>query len=427
MNVLAYGRNTVRVIVIGAGLIGVTTAYFLQDRGHEVIVLDREKGPGLDTSFANAGLLTPSMSDPWNTPGCWRHLLASLGQSDAALQLRLRTLPSLAKWGIQFLRNSNVATFERSALSNLHLALYSLRVMQSLRERTGIEYGQSARGSLRIFRSQSACDKALATAERRAGAGLRFRRLSVAQTLEMEPALGPIGDRLAGAIHYRDDETGDAYRFCVALAAYAQQQGVEFRFSTSVSSLEMHSRQVAAAISGGERLFADRYIVAAGSYSTPLLRSVGVHLPIQPAKGYSLTARLRLLQPSPRIPVIDDDLHAAIVPFEGAIRVAGTAELCGYDRALDPRRVRNLRKLLREVLPQALLDLQTLTAWCGFRAMSADGVPIIGSTPVSNLYVNTGHGHLGWTMAAGSGQLLEQILCGESTGIDAEPFALSRF
>jgi D-amino-acid dehydrogenase len=372
-----------KIIVIGSGLIGLTTAYFLKRRGHDVAVIDREDGPARGTSFANGALLTPSMAEPWNAPGSWHVLLASLGRSDSAMQLRLRALPSLARWGVGFLRNSRAALYEHNALSNLRLALYSLKVMQSLRQQTRIEYGRSAHGSLRVFRDPTALDQASDVADRRVAEGLSFRKLSRDETVELEPALAPIAHELMGAIHYGADETGNAYRFCVALAEHARQQGVEFRFGTEVSSLEVRSGRVVAAVDGSgsrlECLVGDRYVVAAGSYSAPLLRRIGVRLPVQPVKGYSVTFDREAKASSLKIPVIDDDLHAAIVPLDSAIRAAGTAEFAGFDRTLNPARIRYLLTLLREVLPQERLDPAAAKPWCGLRAVSVDGVPIIGS------------------------------------------------
>jgi D-amino-acid dehydrogenase len=415
------------VLVVGSGLIGVTTAYFLRCRGYQVTVIDREEGAGRDASFANGALLTPSMPEPWNAPGCWRVLLASLGRPDAAFQLRLRALPALAGWGVTFLRNSRAAVFERNTLTNLRLALHSLKVMESLRQQTGIEYDRATPGTLRVFRDAAALDRATAAANRLSSEGLTFRRLSPKEIVELEPGLAPIVARLAGALHYRTDERGDAYRFCVALADHLRQRGVEFRFRTEVLSLEVHSRRVTAAMSVGERFVADRYVVAAGSYSTPLLRHIGIHLPVRPAKGYSITFDTGRNLRSLSIPVVDNDWHAAVVPLGARIRVAGTAEFAGFDRTLNPDRVRNLLRLLREVLPEAHFDPADAKPWCGLRPMSADGVPIIGPTPISNLVVNTGHGHLGWTMAAGSAHLLADLMSGESPCLDPTPFYLSRF
>jgi D-amino-acid dehydrogenase len=416
-----------RLIVIGSGLIGVTTAYALKQRGHEITVIDRQSGPGRETSFANGALLTPSMSNPWNAPETWRVLLASLGRIDSPLQLRPRALPSLLRWGVKFLRNSRSAAYERSTLSNLRLGLYSLEALRALREQTGIEYGRSAVGALKMFRNAAALQLAAAEASRWSGDGLCCRELSMRETIELEPALAPISGQLAGAIHFAADEIGDAYRYCLALTQKAQEQGVQFRFNTEVSSLEARSGRVTAVMTPGGRFFADGYVVAAGSFSVPMLRQVGVLLPVQPAKGYSVTVDCGREANSLNIPIIDDDLHAAIVPLDGAIRVAGTAEFAGYDLTPNPRRIGNLTALLQRVLPKAPLAINTARPWCGLRAMSADGVPIIGSTPLANLFVNTGHGHLGWTMAAGSARLLTDVIEGQPSAIETAPYQLERF
>jgi D-amino-acid dehydrogenase len=343
------------------------------------------------------------------------------------MELRLRALPSLVGWGATFLRNSRAATYERNSLSNLRLALYSLKVMQSLRLETGIDYGRTARGSLKIFRDWATLDRASEAASQISAEGINTRQLSRSDIVDLEPALAPIADQLVGAIHYGDDETGDAYRFCVELAAHAQQLGVDFRFRTEVSSVEMRSNRVSAMKCGRKRFVMDLYVVAAGSYSTPLLRHTGIRLPVRPVKGYAITVDNPQEPPLLRFPVIDDHWHAAVVPLVGALRVAGTAEFAGYDLTLQPARIRNLVSLLRQVLPRAKLDAASLTSWCGLRPMSADGVPIIGRTSISNLLVNTGHGHLGWTMAAASGQLLANLMSGHSPSVDPMPYSLARF
>jgi D-amino-acid dehydrogenase len=416
-----------KIVVIGAGLIGISTAYFLRLRGHDVTVVEREKGPGLQTSFANGALVTPSMPEPWNAPGCWRLLLASLARSDAPLQLRLRALPDLMGWGIQFLRNSNPERYRESTIRNVRLALSSLSVLQDLRQQTHIEYGETARGSLKLFRNVEALNDTLCSADQLLAEGLKLRRLSRDETIGLEPALTPIADQLAGAIHYAADETGDAHRFCDALAEHARQRGVNFSFGTSVSRCEVHSGRIAAVQTDKGRLVAEHYVVAAGSYSTPVLRPLGFHLPVRPAKGYSVTFDGPRSTSALSIPIVDDDMHAAVVPVGNAIRVAGTAEFAGFDLTLRPERVRNLTNLAQKILPKAGLDLTTARPWCGLRPMSADGVPIIGATPIPNLWLNTGHGHLGWTMAAGSGQLLAELMSGEIPALDPKPYSLARF
>ena len=423
----ATAPETMKIVVIGSGLIGVTTAYCLSLRGHQVTVLDRADGPARETSFANGAMLTPGMAEPWNAPGSWRVLLGSLGRSDAALQLHLRALPSLARWGTTFLSNSRTEAFERNTLSTLRLALYSREVMQSLRGAEKIDYGRSALGSLSIFRDQGGLDRACAAADRRASAGSQFQRLSAAQTAQIEPALAPIADQLAGAIHYVLDETGDAHRFCEALTGAARRRGVEFHFGAEVLGLDMRAGEVAAAACRGRRFVADRYVVAAGSYSTPLLRRAGVNLPVRPVKGYTVTFEDSRARPSLRMPIIDSQAHAVLVPLDGAMRLAGAAEFAGYDRSIDTARIRHLLTLLPAVLPKARFDAATAKPWCGLRPLSADGVAIIGPTPIRNLWVNSGHGHLGWTTAAGSAQIIADQLSGIGPAIDPAPYALARF
>ena len=416
-----------KVIVIGSGLMGVTSAYFLSRRGHDVTVLERADGPARETSFANGAMLTAGMAEPWNAPGSWMELLTSPFRSEAALRLHPMALPSLVSWGIAFLRNSGAATFERNALNILRLALYSREAMQSLRQELDIDYGRTARGSLSIFRSPAALERASAIAQRRSHAGLRFRRLSNGETAELEPALAPIARGLAGAIHYETDETGDAHRFCEALAEKARGLGARFRFGTEVSSLEVESGRVVAAASNQGRLIADRYLMAAGSYSTPLLSRAGIHLPVKPAKGYSLTFEDSRERPTLRMPIIDSGLHAVAVPLEGAVRLAGIAEFAGYDLSVNAARIRSLTKMLPVVLPRARLDFTTAKPWCGLRPSSPDGLAIIGPTSIPNLWVNCGHGHLGWTTAAGSAKLVTSLLSGDGPGIDPAPYALARF
>jgi D-amino-acid dehydrogenase len=256
---------------------------------------------------------------------------------------------------------------------------------------------------------------------------LNIRRLSREETVELEPALAPICHQLAGALHYTTDETGDAYRYCVALTDHARKLGVTFRFDTVVASLELRSGKIASIVTERGSVTADQYVVAAGSYSTLLLGRVGVQLPVRPAKGYSITFDRPPGTTPLRIPIVDDLAHAVVVPIDDAIRVAGTAEFAGFDQSLNPDRIRNLLALCHEVLPQMRLDPATARPWCALRPMSADGVPIIGPTGISNLYVSTGHGHLGWTMAAGPAQLLADLMSGVTPSLDPSPYDLKRF
>jgi D-amino-acid dehydrogenase len=416
-----------KAVIVGSGLIGITSAYFLARQGWEVTVLDRQEGPAQETSFANGSLLTPSMPEPWNAPGSWRVMLRSIGRSDSALQLRLKALPHLAGWGVGFLRNSTPQRYERNTVKCLKLALHSVRMMARIRQETAIQYGQSACGTLRVFRDPAALGRAIAWAQRLRGEGLTYRQLTGSEVVALEPALAPIGGQLAGGIHYPVDEMGNAYEFCVGLAEHARRAGAQFRFRTPVRAIEVRDGNATAVLSGDERFTADRYVVAAGSYTPLLLAKLGVEVPVRPAKGYSLTFDRPVSETSFRVPIVDDDFHAVVVPLENVIRAAGTAEFTGYDLSLTEARIRNLMRLIRLVLPGWRLDREAAKPWCGLRPMSVDGVPIIGPTPIGNLWINTGHGPLGWTMAAGSGHLLSQLLAGGSASVDPDAYALARF
>jgi D-amino-acid dehydrogenase len=367
------------------------------------------------------------MADPWNSPGCWKLLAASVASSDSPMQLRLKALPSLINWGMRFLWNSRVGAFERAARHNLELALASIAAMESLRQELPIDYGRSARGTLRLFRDARAFDRACQLADERGWPELSYRRLSANEAVELEPGLAPVSHDLAGAVHYAMDEVGNAHQFCRTLADHAAAKGVRFRFGQSVDLIETRNGRVSALICGGETLRGDAYVIAAGSYSTLLARTGGINLPVRPAKGYSITLPDRTDKPALGIPLVDDALHTVVVPLDGAVRVAGTAEFAGHDLELRPERVRNLLDLLGEMLPQATLDTAAAQPWCGLRAMSVDGVPIIGLTPLANLFVNTGHGHLGWTMAASSARLLTDLITGAKPILDPAPYALGRF
>ena len=416
-----------KALVIGGGLLGISTAYFLGRQGWRVTVVERRHAPGLETSYANGALLSPSTPEPWNAPGCGRVLLRSLGRRDSPLQLRLKAMPRLARWGIEFLRNSSPARYEENTRRNFRLAMHSRTTLEALRARTGIEYGAAATGTLRVFRDAAALEAALAWAERFGDEGLEFRPLSTEETVALEPALAPIGSRLVGGIHYPLDAVGNAQAFCVALAEAARELGVEFHFGTEVREVRASGTRVSVILGDATQLTAEHCVVAAGSYTPLLLRSLGLGLPVQPVKGYSLTFERPPRDPPLRIPISDDELHAVVVPLQNVLRVAGTAEFAGYDLSLPDARVRTLAGLLPQVLPRAALDPDEGRPWCGLRPMTPDGVPIVGATGIGNLWVNTGHGALGWTLAAGSGRMLADLMSGTPPGLDPEPYAPARF
>lgn len=418
-----------RVAIIGAGLLGVSTAYFLSGTDVEVVVLDRQPGPGRETSFANGGMVTPSQADPWNAPGILGKLLKWIGKDDAPVLLRPAALLPLLSWGFSFLRNSTEARFRVNLARNARLASYSLRTLRGLREQLGIHYDESTAGTMRLFRDRDSFRSALNLCAALQDNGIRWESLDAAQVVSREPALRPVENLLAGGIYYPDDESGDAYQYCEAMARHAAQRGAEFRYGTAVLGLESSADRIVAVRTSGGLVVADRFVLAAGSYSPGVARSVGLHIPVQPVKGYSLTLDTSGWDAAPVIPVVDENSHVAATPLCRRLRVAGTAEFNGFNTSVDARRIRNMFQFVADFYPgfRPFLDRAAASTWAGLRPYSCDGVPILGMTRLANLYMNTGHGHLGWSMAAGSGKLVAGLIRGEALELDLAPYQLSRF
>lgn len=426
-----------KVTVVGAGLAGLCVAHYLQEAGVAVTVIERAPGPGLETSFANGALLHPSLADPWNAPGVLGFVLRNLGREDSPMLLRPSALPSMLGWGLEFVRQSRPHRFERNAISNLLLARYSLDRMHELRESLRLEYGAYHRGALALFREQAAYRSALRWATKMHAHGLEHVPLDPAATIEREPALAPIATQLCGAIYYARDEGGDAHRFCRALAGSLAQRGVEFRYGVAVRGFASAGGRVTAVQcaavapdAAGADVPCDAVVLAAGSHSRELARPLGLSLPVRPVKGYSITVTPPPGARVPLTPLTDADLHLAVVPLaDGRLRVAGTAEFAGYDTTLQPARVANLVRLLRRLYPALMQDVSDadVVAWAGLRPMCPDGVPLIGATRAPNVFLNTGHGHLGWTLAAGSGRLAADAVLARTPEIDAARYSLARF
>jgi D-amino-acid dehydrogenase len=415
----------VRVVVVGAGLIGLTSAYYLQRQGAQVTVLEREAGPGLGTSFANGALLHPSLVDPWNAPGVLGFLLRNLGRDDSPMLLRAQALPSLMGWGLRFVRESSPRRFARNTQRNLALARHSLAQMAKLREDTGLQYHQYFRGSLSIYRDEAAAAAARTAAE---GHGMAFEWLDRDGLVSAEPMLADVAPQLAGGLHFREDEGGDAHAFCNALADVLRQRGVAIELGCAVTGFDTAGVNVRAVIAAERKFDADAVVLCAGVWSTALARRLQLRLPVRPAKGYSITLPVGT-GPAPRLPVVDHGLHAAVVPVgTDRLRVAGTAEFTGMDLTIAPARVANLESLLRRIYPAlaARTGAADIRAWAGLRPMCADGVPLIGGTHWDNLFVNTGHGHLGWTLAAGHHVCNELARTGRAGSINARDYSPDR-
>ena len=396
-----------RVIVIGAGLAGLTAAWYLRAGGAHVALLERESGPGLGCSFANAGLQHPSMAEPWNSPGVLGILLRSLGRPDSQMVVRLGVLPQLVGWGMRFVRESGAQRFFTNTGKNVRLALYSAGLMQELNASTDLYFGAYRCGSLQVFRNARVAASTLGWVRKLAAFGLEHRWLTVDQLVQEEPALKPIARALVGALFMPHDVGGDAYRYCCGMAAQLQARDVELHYGVSCKPLALNKCGRAEVIdSTGRPWPADVIVLAAGSYSAALARRIGIVLPLQPVKGYSITVPQRLDATTPRIPVIDAMQHAAAVPLAaGGLRVAGTAEFAGFDRRIDSKRAANIFALCARLYPEHTrgLALAQVAPWAGLRPMCPDGVPLLGATPIPNLYLNTGHGHLGYALARFAG------------------------
>ncbi len=417
-----------KVTIIGAGIIGVTSAYYLNKQGFDVEVIERQQGPALETSFANAGMLTPSMSDPWNSPGIFWSLLRNIGRAESGFLLRLKAVPSLIGWGLKFLAHSN----RRKYLNNMHvssdLSCYSLQLLKELRDELSIDYDGICTGSLKIFRNPKSMAKYAKLARELGQHGMRFQILTPEEVLEIDPSLEAISDELCGGIHYPDDEAGNAHKFSVELANVAAQNGVKFFYDETVEKIVRNGKLIDKIVTSRCERVSDIYVICAGSFSALFGGDIGFDIPVRPAKGYSLSVSMNGWNKGPKMPIVDDDFHGAITPLGSVLRIAGTAELTGFDDRLTKERLDNLYSFLEEIYPDFAksIDRSAVREWSGFRPMTVDGVPIIGKTPINNLFLNTGHGPLGWTMSVGSAKMLADVVCGAETALKESNYSIER-
>ncbi len=415
-------------LIIGGGLLGLSSAVALLERGEKVRVLEGRSDVGLETSFANGGLLTPSMPEPWNGPGVFGQLAASQFDNHSAMKLRLRAVPALLPWGIRFLRNSSPDRYLQACRQNFELARYSMTQQQDLLTRLKLDFDAENRGVLAVFRSDRAMQARLAVSTQLGEAGMRFSVLDAEAAIATEPALTGVRKSIAAAIHFHDDASGDAHLFCQGLKNALQESGVALDFDQPILGLKVKNRRICAVETAKKIIPAERVVVAAGVRSAALLKSAAVSVSVQPVKGYSVTLPLPQAVSGPRIPILDDAMHAVVTPLGNRLRVVGTAEFNGFDMRIDQGRIDNLMRVLQSLMPDinAHLDHALAVPWAGLRPMSSDGKPYIGPTAVDGLFVNTGHGQLGWTMATGSARLLADLMCSTPPAVDPAPFRVGR-
>jgi D-amino-acid dehydrogenase len=406
----------VKIIVLGGGVIGVSTAWYLAAAGHEVTVLERREAPGLETSFANGGQISAGHAEPWAKPAVLPKILRWLGREDAPLLFRARADLAQWEWGLRFLRECWPGRFERHSRTLAGLAGYSRECLRALRGELGLRYDHLERGILQFATSQGDFDAMAHHAEAMRTLGIRREVKSGAACLELEPALGHSKDPVVGGVYNPDDESGDAYRFTQELARLAAARGVVFRFGAQIDGIEAAGGEVSAIrLGGAECVTGDAYVMALGSYSPLLLKALGVRIPVYPLKGYSITLPLGPAEAdaAPSVSLTDEAFKIVISRLGNRLRAAGTAELNGYDTTLNPVRCAAITHRIRDLFP-ALGGVTVVDNWTGLRPATPNNVPVIGRTRLRNLYLNTGHGTLGWTLACGSAALIADVVSGRA-------------
>lgn len=416
-----------KVVVLGAGVVGVTSAWYLSQEGHEVVVIDRQSDCALETSHANAGQISYGYSSPWAAPGIPFKAMKWMTQTHAPLKITPTPSPEQYSWMMSMLRNCTTERYEVNKGRMLRVANYSRECLAKLRENVDdLNFEGRSKGTLQLFRTDAQVEAAQKDAKVLEAFNTPFQLLSREECIQYEPALAKVKDKITGGMRMPNDETGDCFKFTRALAKKAEEHGVEFHYNTTIANLLVANGEVKGVATDKGEFIADAVVVALGSYSKSLLADVGLAAPIYPVKGYSLTVEIENPDGAPESTVMDETNKVAITRFDNRVRIAGTAELAGYTLALTPKRRETIARVVRDLFPEAG-NVDKAEFWTGLRPMTPDGTPIIGKTPINNLYTNTGHGTLGWTMGCGSGKLIADIVSGKQTEIEAHDLGISRY
>lgn len=413
------------VLILGSGLLGVTTAYELGKRGFKVTVLERNSESARETSFANGGQLSYSHAEPWASPAVIPKLPKWLGKDDAPLVFRPRADWQMIRWGIKFLRNCTTSHANSNCVNLLRLGLYSRKMLEVIRNDTGIAFDFGNRGILHIYSTDADFDHAKKQLEFQEKFGCNQKILTKNEVYSLEPTLANSSRAIVGGIHAYEDETGDPYLFCNALAKVAAERyGVVFKYGVTIEDIKVENKSVVAVTTSAGEFKADGYVMAMGSYSSPILRKIAIDVPIYPMKGYSIT--LDVNDSCPDVSLTDGTHKIVYSRLGNRLRVAGTAEFAGYDQSLNEKRIGNIINAAKELFPKADWN-QTIGKWACIRPSTPDGPPIIGNTPYNNLFLNTGHGTLGWTQAAGSAAIVADAMEGKTPGIILSGLTLERY
>lgn len=414
-----------KTIILGAGVIGVTTAYYLAKAGHSVMVIDRQSEVARETSFANAGLIAPGHVHAWASPRAPMILLRSLVREDTALRFRLKADPRLWAWSLRFLANCTAQRNRRNTLHKLRLCLYSRQALIDLRAETGIAYDEIVKGALYLHRDRAQLEAAVRNMRLLNDNGLALQAHDPDGCVAIEPRLADAKQRLAGGIYAPSDESGDSRLFTEKLAALCRSLGVEFRFGTAIKGLAATGEVVKGVVTDQGTIGGDRFVLALGSYSPFVARSLGLRLPIYPIKGYSVTIPAND-EGAPLVGGVDEGYLVAFARMGDRLRLTGTADFAGYDTSHEPKSFTTILRAARDLFPHGG-DYERPTYWACLRPMTPDGPPIIGACRYRNLLLNTGHGHMGWTMACGAGRIVADLMQGRPPEIDLAGLTLARY
>lgn len=410
-----------KIIVLGAGVIGITAAWYLRQKGFEVTVIERQSGAGLETSFANGGQISVSHAEPWANPGAPKKVLKWLMKEDAPLLFRLRADLLQWRWGMQFLRECTPERTRHNIIQIVNLGTYSRSALQQLRHDTGIHYDELSKGILHFYTSEQEFAEALEPAKIMREFGCDRHVISTQQAIALEPALASIQHQIAGATYTAADESGDAHQFTQNLASLCAAQGVQFLYNSSIVALNSDGQKITGVRTKsdqGEQTFtADNYVLALGSYSPQLVKPLGLDLLIYPAKGYSATFPIIQADKAPSVSLTDDEFKLVFSRLGDRLRVAGTAELNGYSTELNEVRCKAITRRVMQLFPD-VVDIDRVHYWTGLRPATPSNVPYIGHSKIANLWLDTGHGTLGWTHACGSGRALADIVAGQKPEVD---------
>lgn len=415
-----------KLLILGSGVIGTSVAYYAARQGHDVIVIDRQPGPGMETSFANAGEVSPGYSAPWAGPGVPLKAIKWMLMRHSPLVVRPKFDPAMWRWMLAMLRNCTQQRYDLNKSRMMRLAEYSRDCLKALRADIGIGYDERTQGTVQLFRTQKQLDAAAMDVAILRDLGVPHEVLDRGGVLAHEPGLAHVRDKFVGALRLPGDETGDCFKFTQALAVQAADLGVKFRHGVAIEAIEVDGQRVLGVRTDAGYLQADAYVVAVGSYAAGLLRPIDIRVPVYPVKGYSITRRIKDLARAPESTVMDETFKVAVTRLGDRIRVGGTAELTGHDLRLREERRATLEHVVNDLFPGGS-DPATTTFWCGLRPMTPDGTPIIGPTRYGNLHLSIGHGTLGWTMAAGTGRLLADLVSGRAPEIDMAGLTIARY